>query len=72
MSLIIYFYSQIVSHVVNHEKTLREQVCCSVDNLTFFTPPPEIYKRSTANEKAHFLDLKTDCTLRWLDTAPYC
>ncbi|PNF37095.1 Opsin, ultraviolet-sensitive [Cryptotermes secundus] len=25
MSLIIYFYSQIVSHVVNHEKTLREQ-----------------------------------------------
>jgi len=28
MSLIIYFYSQIVSHVVNHEKTLREQVSC--------------------------------------------
>jgi len=26
MSLIIYFYSQIVSHVVNHEKALREQV----------------------------------------------
>ncbi|XP_021938927.1 opsin, ultraviolet-sensitive-like isoform X3 [Zootermopsis nevadensis] len=25
MSLIIYFYSQIVSHVVNHEKALREQ-----------------------------------------------
>lgn len=26
MSLIIYFYSQIVSHVFNHEKALREQV----------------------------------------------
>lgn len=26
MSLIIYYYSQIVSHVINHEKTLREQV----------------------------------------------
>lgn len=25
MSMIIYFYSQIVSHVVNHEKALREQ-----------------------------------------------
>ena len=25
MSLIIYYYSQIVSHVVNHEKSLREQ-----------------------------------------------
>lgn len=25
MSLIIYYYSQIVSHVVNHEKALREQ-----------------------------------------------
>lgn len=25
MSLIVYFYSQIVSHVVNHEKSLREQ-----------------------------------------------
>lgn len=25
MSLIIYFYSQIVSHVVNHEKALKEQ-----------------------------------------------
>nr|APY20676.1 ultraviolet sensitive opsin 1 [Xanthostigma xanthostigma] len=25
MSMVIYYYSQIVSHVVNHEKTLREQ-----------------------------------------------
>lgn len=25
MSLILYFYSQIVGHVVNHEKALREQ-----------------------------------------------
>jgi len=25
MSLIIYYYSQIVSHVINHEKLLREQ-----------------------------------------------
>lgn len=25
MSLIIYYYSQIVSHVINHEKALREQ-----------------------------------------------
>lgn len=25
MSMIIYYYSQIVSHVVNHEKALREQ-----------------------------------------------
>lgn len=25
MSLIIYYYSQIVSHVFNHEKALREQ-----------------------------------------------
>lgn len=25
MSLIIYYYSQIVSHVVNHEKALKEQ-----------------------------------------------
>nr|QRI42697.1 ultraviolet sensitive opsin 1 [Agrilus planipennis] len=34
MSLIIYFYSQIVSHVVNHEKTLREQAKkMNVDSL---------------------------------------
>lgn len=26
MSLIIYYYSQIVSHVVAHEKALKEQV----------------------------------------------
>lgn len=26
MTMIIYFYSQIVGHVVNHEKALREQV----------------------------------------------
>lgn len=26
MSFIIFFYSQIVSHVVNHEKNLRDQV----------------------------------------------
>lgn len=25
MSLIIYYYSQIVSHVIDHEKALREQ-----------------------------------------------
>lgn len=25
MSMIIYYYSQIVSHVINHEKALREQ-----------------------------------------------
>ncbi|XP_055703260.1 opsin, ultraviolet-sensitive-like [Phlebotomus papatasi] len=34
MSMIIYFYSQIVSHVVNHEKTLREQAKkMNVDSL---------------------------------------
>nr|WCQ76389.1 ultraviolet sensitive opsin 2 [Capnodis tenebrionis] len=34
MSLIIYYYSQIVSHVVNHEKTLREQAKkMNVDSL---------------------------------------
>ncbi|XP_055689643.1 opsin, ultraviolet-sensitive-like [Lutzomyia longipalpis] len=34
MSMIIYFYSQIVSHVVNHEKTLREQARkMNVDSL---------------------------------------
>lgn len=26
LSLVIFFYSQIVSHVFNHEKALREQV----------------------------------------------
>lgn len=32
--MIIYFYSQIVSHVVNHEKTLREQAKkMNVDSL---------------------------------------
>ncbi|XP_053690066.1 opsin, ultraviolet-sensitive-like [Sabethes cyaneus] len=34
MSLIIYYYSQIVSHVVNHEKALREQAKkMNVDSL---------------------------------------
>ncbi|GLH14972.1 Opsin, ultraviolet-sensitive [Gryllus bimaculatus] len=34
MSLIIYFYSQIVSHVVNHEKSLKEQAKkMNVDSL---------------------------------------
>lgn len=28
VSLVIFFYSQIVSHVFNHEKALREQVTC--------------------------------------------
>lgn len=34
MTLIIYYYSQIVSHVVNHEKALREQAKkMNVDSL---------------------------------------
>lgn len=34
MSLIIYYYSQIVSHVVNHEKALKEQAKkMNVENL---------------------------------------
>nr|CAD7589396.1 unnamed protein product [Timema genevievae] len=35
MSFIIYFYSQIVGHVVNHEKALREQITkkMNVDSL---------------------------------------
>jgi hypothetical protein len=60
MILIIYFYSQIVSHVINHEKTLREQVRCWVHNLT---PFPEVYTFSTANERAQFLVLNADCAM---------
>jgi r-opsin len=39
VSLVIYFYSQIVSHVFNHEKALREQVksmyCSIIFNIIF-------------------------------------
>lgn len=34
MSFIIYFYSQIVCHVFNHEKALREQVTTNFQTKT--------------------------------------
>lgn len=36
VSLVIFFYSQIVSHVFNHEKALREQVVYIFMAVEFF------------------------------------
>lgn len=48
MSLIVYYYSQIVSHVVNHEKALREQAKkMNVESL-----------RSNANQNAQSAEIR--------------
>lgn len=67
MSLIIYYYSQIVSHVVNHEKALREQAKkMNVESL-----------RSNANTNAQSAEIRiakaaiTICFLFVLSWTPY-
>jgi len=48
MSLVIFFYSQIVSHVFNHEKALREQVNYMIffkENLYYQTSRTVYYYR---------------------------
>ncbi|XP_076639783.1 ultraviolet-sensitive opsin [Colletes latitarsis] len=67
MMLIIYYYSQIVSHVVNHEKALREQAKkMNVDSL-----------RSNANTNTQSAEIRiakaaiTICFLYILSWTPY-
>ncbi|XP_012259996.2 opsin, ultraviolet-sensitive [Athalia rosae] len=67
MSLILYYYSQIVSHVVNHEKALREQAKkMNVESL-----------RSNANTNAQSAEVRiakaaiTICFLYILAWTPY-
>ncbi|XP_003699784.2 ultraviolet-sensitive opsin [Megachile rotundata] len=67
MTLIIYYYSQIVSHVVNHEKALREQAKkMNVDSL-----------RSNANTSSQSAEIRiakaaiTICFLFILSWTPY-
>lgn len=67
MTLIIYYYSQIVSHVVNHEKALREQAKkMNVDSL-----------RSNASTNAQSAEIRiakaaiTICFLYILSWTPY-
>ncbi|XP_006624058.1 opsin, ultraviolet-sensitive [Apis laboriosa] len=67
MILIIYYYSQIVSHVVNHEKALREQAKkMNVDSL-----------RSNANTSSQSAEIRiakaaiTICFLYVLSWTPY-
>ncbi|XP_029177330.1 opsin, ultraviolet-sensitive isoform X2 [Nylanderia fulva] len=67
MSFIIYYYSQIVSHVVNHEKALREQAKkMNVESL-----------RSNANTNAQSAEIRiakaaiTICFLFVLSWTPY-
>ncbi|CAK9801446.1 Opsin, ultraviolet-sensitive [Anthophora quadrimaculata] len=67
MTLIIYYYSQIVSHVVNHEKALREQAKkMNVDSL-----------RSNANTNAQSAEIRiakaaiTICFLFVVSWTPY-
>lgn len=55
MLLIIYYYSQIVSHVVNHEKALREQAKkMNVDSL-----------RSNANTNSQSAEIRIAKVFKW-------
>lgn len=64
MSLIIYFYSRIVSHVVNHERTLREQAKkMNVDSLRS--------NQAQANQSAEIRIAKAAITICFLFVASW-
>lgn len=64
MSTIIYYYSQIVSHVVQHEKTLREQAKkMNVESLRS--------NQGTSNESAEIRIAKAAITICFLFVASW-
>lgn len=64
MSMIIYFYSQIVTHVVHHEKTLRDQAKkMNVDNLRS--------NQNAANQTAEMRIAKAAITICFLFVASW-
>lgn len=64
MSMIIYFYSKIVSHVVNHEKTLRDQAKkMNVDSLRS--------NQAAANQSAEVRIAKAAITICFLFVASW-
>lgn len=64
MSMIIYYYSQIVSHVVNHEKALREQAKkMNVESLRS--------NQNQANESAEIRIAKAAITICFLFVASW-
>lgn len=64
MSMIIYYYSQIVSHVVDHEKALREQAKkMNVDSLRS--------NQNQANQSAEIRIAKAAITVCFLFVASW-